>query len=768
MISDEIGEYKDKANTAVVNDAKKTVDDLKTLLDGRKREEIDVDKKRAQFIKGTQLATPDGGVPVIPASPTNANGAAQAKTATMKLGRPIEIIHFGRVHLDVARAFHAKEPTDDMKELEPAALPGRAVYYRAALEREAVLLASLAKSVESALAAKEKSEGNLGKLMKGAADLVGAAGGTADSAASADMKPFLSKIGATWEKLNKADIVYADLRGAGIALHSIRTNLRAYLLEQLGKGDKAPPPAPGLLSNLPFIGELPLPGKLGEVVSTFRKVGGKLHDVNKAMIFGLTVAMQPAIEDACHDVSIQQLMARRSPIYPAWFPTKDNPADTPKEPPLADWKSGDVLQDDLKKIKPLDDINTELHRKEREASSAVNDAAKTPMEVIDFLSKKAKPAPGHAFLDHAFQAATGDKHALGGSEKLGEVAVAAFYGAIGGDSVPSFMQGFVEDFVGYVFAVCVEFLRSTYRVLCSLTPSEVVSTDQMAAAGSTHILTHLVDFATSKLGVDDFLKELHYPIPTEKLPRLPGVTWPKRDLSVAPIADELKKLLLDKASPFLKPVVGFAMSGLAGRLNAQRTWAAGGGMTMEAHLGQLPTELALLFRDLFKPLWDFLNDTLMSLISEYVGKALGPAGSALGLGSDTLGMASGFIEDAQTKATELQSHVKKIEDKAKDFIKKLSSVKVGPGQTDDLDNIEKAANALGDAAGADPFSGKKKRDEEPVEDPMKNPLGAGFPRNRLREGRGVEIADGESTTEQWDLAVLDAGGAATAPAGGAA
>ncbi len=766
MISDVIGGAADKANEMVVDDAKKTVDDLITLLAGPERRPPDIEKEKAQFVQAEDLSTPGGGDPSVPVRPADAGKGEPVKPSAFDLPKSIEFIHFGRVHRDAARTFHAATLTDDTKPLESGALPGRALYYRASLERESVVLAGLARSVSLALAEKEQKEGALGDLMQAAADLLGGAPGTAGSAASADMNPFVEKVQKAWDAINKSDIKYADLHESGIKLHEVRANLIRYLLEQLGKGPEgaAPPENKGILSDLPLLGEVPLPGPVGQIVGMFRKVGGKLHDVQNALIFGLTVAMQPAIDSACHAISIDALREGKSPIYPIWFAPPPSAAES-AEAPFADLGVDDPLAGDLKKIEALNKVNEAVAGAFDSANSAINDATEKPREIIDFLSKPVGPAPGNRWLDMAFQAGTGEKTLLGGSEKLGEIAVTAFFGAVT-DDVPGFMQGFVQDFVGYVFAVCVEFLRSVYRVLTAIGPSQVVSSQELVAAGSAHVLTHLIDFVTAKLGLDEILEQLSIPIPPA--PSIPGINWPTGTLSAAPVAAELKKLLVDEVSPYLAPVVEYAMNGLATRLNAQRVWAGGSAMTMEAHLAQLPTELALMFRNLFKPLWDFITDTCMDVVSDVVAKALGPVAGAVGIAGDALGTASGFIADAQKKAKELEAFAKNVEDKADNLIKQLSSVKVGIGETGDLSDIEKAANDLVGAATSDPFS------EGGAGGGSGGPRGAPvFPSNRKPEGKGVKIEPAELAAVApklvWDKAKpAEAAKAGAAASGGAA
>ncbi len=225
------------------------------------------------------LASPTGGALRVPVSPADATKATGDKSSRADVGNPIEFIHFGRVHRDAARSFESSAMViDDLPLFVPT--PGRAVYFRAAIEREAIVLAALAKSVASALAEKEQKEGSLGDLMKAAADVLGGAPGTAGSAASADMKPFQTKIEAAWSPINVIPVAYADLHQAGIKLHGVRANLGGYLFDQLDKKGSAAKPAAGILSHLPVVGDITIPPPIGDIVGMFRKVGGKLHDLS--------------------------------------------------------------------------------------------------------------------------------------------------------------------------------------------------------------------------------------------------------------------------------------------------------------------------------------------------------------------------------------------------------------------------------------------------------------------------------------------------------
>jgi hypothetical protein len=758
IVGNPIRDARKKVEDAGLNKAEDAINKLSKLLHGRERDPIDVAKLKASFVQGKALATPDGSMLTIPLRPASAS--EQATPGRTNRGKGIELIHFGRVHQDETRAFASTDEVDDMTILSPGPLPARGVYFRAAAEREAVLLAGVARSIAISLAEKENKEGKLGDLMKLANDLVGGPGGTKQSAASADMKPFSEKVQVIWDTINKQEITYSALHKAGRDLHSVRANLTGYMAKEVAKkGGAAAPSTPDkgilgdALTDMPLMGSVPLPGELGQVVGTFRKIGGKLFDVSIKMIWSLNLAMLPAIERAAHRITIETIRGGSLPIYPVWGIQLETEESKKKQlGNLADFgPKKDVLTGDLDKVGG-DEVNKAIKGAFDDANQAINEKAMLPMGLVDFLSREVKKAPGHRFLDEAFQASTGAATLLGGSEKLGEVAQAAFYSALS-DEIPGFMDGFVADFIGYVFAVCVEFLRSTYRVLTSYPPKGVVDADELVAAGSVHLLTHLVDFLTEKIGLDKLLNELTFTVP--KLPKdVPGLNWPDGQvLSAAPIAAELKKLLVDKASPYLEPVVGHAMSGLAARLNATRQWAGGDVMTMEAHLAELPSELALMFRDLFGPLWSFITDTCMEVVSDVIGKALGPAGGALGVVGDALGKASGFIADAKNKATEAQQFAKDVQDKAEKLIKEISSIHVGndPEGAKDIEEVGTAFESLKDKATSDPFSKKKGKgstfdDEVPSRD---------FPANRERKGKAIAIGEAElaKVELQWAKAL---------------
>ena len=87
---------------------------------------------------------------------------------------PVEFIHFGRVHSDVHDVFNHDQELDDTKADALKDLPtgGRGIAFRAALQREAILLDGFIGSVQGVLKECKGSEGAADKLIGAATDLM--------------------------------------------------------------------------------------------------------------------------------------------------------------------------------------------------------------------------------------------------------------------------------------------------------------------------------------------------------------------------------------------------------------------------------------------------------------------------------------------------------------------------------------------------------------------------------------------------------------------
>ncbi len=784
MVSNLIGDLKQEAEDHGVSQAKDALAKGDKILDGGPaRTPADIAAEEAKFTRGDDLSTPDGDAQKTSTSP--AATGQPAKVATLSTSKKIEFIHFGIVHQDLLRNFDHTDSIDDLQTVDMSKITGsRAIMFRAGLEREAVLLGALVTGTQMAFKAAppdvskmhqgdktppDASSGALDKLLSVGSDLVGgASSGAAQTAGGGDLSPFLDKLNAIWSPLNQASIQYDALHDAGIKLHEVRVNLRAYVRGQIKQKESGPDgKKQGLLSDLPVLGSVKIPGALGDIVGFMQKVTSKVTDVKTQMIFQLLIAMGPAIDSACHQASIDAIRNKVSPIYPIWFlpPPADAGIDHSQDK-IADYDPGNVLGGDLGVIPGVGNVNQDVKNAANNYyNNPINQAAKEPMAVIDFLKKDVKPAPGSAYIADVFQVSTAKDATpgpLAGGGAIGKVAFTAFGQALGGaETVPSFLSGFVETMVTEVFQLCAEFLRAVYEKLCSLAPTDVISTDELLKAGREHILLALVDLALQKSGLDALIGKLSLPnIPKPPFPMPPGVTWPNAPISAQPILAELKSVLTDKLGPYMNPVVDYVMAGLAERLNAQRSWATPMAMTMEAHVAQLPGEITTMFIGLFGPLWSFLNDTLMGAVNNAMKKVLGPAGDAVGLAKDGLGKVGGVISDAEKKADQAKSYAKNVEDKVGQFLGLLKNVGIGGDKgLKDVNAVSAAGAAIGNAVGANPFAGGGDDKKGPKVNAATND--SSFqPSGRLSSGTGVTIdqatLDKVLPDLKWDAAGGDA------------
>ncbi|MEM9693913.1 MAG: hypothetical protein AAGA56_15300 [Myxococcota bacterium] len=693
-----------------------------TMLDGVEREPADIARVEAEFVRGTDF-TAEVGEPATVAVAA-ARTADEARTATLDSSPRIEFVHYGRVHLDFLRNFSSDEALDDLEERDLAGLVGsRAVFFRAALQREAVFVSSLVRSVKLALEEKDDKEGELADALTLMGDLAGmGARTTATTATSSDLDPFYGKIkDEVWPLLKKEEVKLGELHRAGRVLHEVRANLRVYLREQLAAPDPSPPaPKPGLLGDLPYVGPVPIPEAIGKAVKYAQVITGKLFDVQVALIYDLTLAMQPVIEDVSSQISLDLIRSKRTPIFQPWLlppserPVEDDTDDAAageEEPPFAalehPLKGKDVFGKDLGKIGEgkVEDLNAWL-----------NKAAEKPLEAIDFLSQKRPVSPGARYIQQLFHGQPVADGAYYGSGHFGRIAVGSLGRAIHdgstGADIPDFMKGVVAKVVENVFAVCAEFVRATYDQVCRMSPEEDISPAQLVVAGRNHLVQSAVDI------VFDLIPQVREWIDDNAVIELPkpprGFHWPGgARLTTDPIFDELTARLQESLARYLDPVADYTMSRMAARFNATRAWA-GASFCMEAHLAHLPMELALTFRGLFEPLWTFVVDTVLGAIKSAVAKALGPAAAAYGVVDDTVDTVLHHVDRARVHAKQAVQYAERVEKEAGEMKEAVGDVK-WPWKKGGRDTWKKAGKETGGlikALGKADFDYKEEPEEE--------------------------------------------------------
>jgi hypothetical protein len=643
-------------------------------LTGGKRRPQDLPKVDGEFQNGRDLSGPPGTTPGINATP--AKGGVK-----VVIDDPVELLSFGFAYRDRRAAFaHASvDDTDPAADLA-GMLGGRGVQYRAALQRETILLGGFVASHMTALTQRDQDEGTLGSVMGVVGNLLGGGGGMSARAEPADLAPLYAQITAVAGAIDTDTITYDVTHKAGIDLHKARAKYAAYVKQQI---DKKPPPAgqAGLLASIPMLSSL-LPPEIGHIFAMVEKMTMKAFDIYLGLYLRLTDATMPILEQACRDIGIDAIDKRRTPIFNVWSPpakAADKPAhliDAPKSPGNTGLGFIDnAVQSVIGGITGVTDT--------------INAGADP---VIDFLSRPAKAAPGGPFLDRVFSqldAGSGYLTTISGAKSLGELAVSAAENEFG-FPLPDFVKGIVTkicDALG-------DFLRGVYGQLVSSDPQEAIREADLVAAGRAHLLSQIIDSLTHGVSLLDKIRNASFNL------NLFGPI--AKTLSGEALYQRAKELLNEKLGPNLDPILELAMRDFAATLEAARKEGQAA-MTMEVYLARLPALYALLFRKTFFPIWDLLVHTVFKPVSDLLdpmtGKVAEAANKAKGI-VDTvrtgLLRAKNLADTALTQGvqgglggTNLGAYKKALESKL-------------PGGGDDGDSGKAAATAF-------PFPSRKTR-----------------------------------------------------------
>ena len=159
------------------------------------------------------------GASIDPESTGEAHGHA-LQDVMVADAKPIEYVHFGRVHSDDGTRFPHAEFADDASVDLPGDGDARAAMFRAGLLRETLLLAGFVGSTSDVMAEYDASQGSLGDVVDAASSLMGGGGaGTAAPDAAGELGRILSDIGAAGGQAAVPDIAYEARphRGGGPA-----------------------------------------------------------------------------------------------------------------------------------------------------------------------------------------------------------------------------------------------------------------------------------------------------------------------------------------------------------------------------------------------------------------------------------------------------------------------------------------------------------------------------------------------------------------------
>ena len=541
----------------------------------------------------------------------------------------IEFIHFGWVHTSHSNFFEHKDlsGTDKNAKDNPKIKEGdrpRAIQFRSALEREALLLWLFMFSTKQVLKLKEDESkmGGLGGAIDFASSMFGGNKPSGGQTQSSELDDHLKKVVTAITPILKDSIVYKDVHKVGVDLNQARYDYRALLDKiiaekpEAGKGGIAG----DLMSQATSLPSTIMGGEgggagggvagtLGSIVSLTQGILFKAQDV-KAKLYAFTARQQEQqIEGASNEMTYQGLNKTMNPFYPIWFASA-----APPPPPPNQWGGPDD---------PLSMSFMGLERKLQQKDNEVrSDIQKKGNELKGFFEKApdGPPPPGTEPLGMVFDDPPkhkGEKSIV--PMKMGSVACQAFCTVL---KLPQL--GFAETAVGAVMGVVLEFTKASYQSLLLRDSAKPITQADLvqSAADDLKIANRLKTIALEKIS---FLKEAkdfdvkkytdHVPL-TNNFSLKPGGLMDKG-------ADMIDQLVEEKVAPLLNPIIEYAMGDLATLLNDVRATGVNDKChTMEWYLGRLPMVQAQLFSNLFFPFWT----AMMKAGADAIG---GPVGSAL-------------------------------------------------------------------------------------------------------------------------------------------
>ena len=596
----------------------------------------------------------------------------------VSLSQRVEFIHFGHVYRDGRERF-AHDVLDDTKAYEKPPVYARAIQYRGALEREAILLAGFLVATKRSLAeqydtsAKSPQDGDkpsgaaaLAGALQGAADLFGGATDTKTVISETELTPFFQELNRIAPTIDQTPIPYDALHQAGLDLHALRVTYYNWVVTSLKRLDSpTPDKGGGLLAALPVLGPV-LSGPLsfmGPLITLAQKWSLLPMDVYHHMTIDYTRVMLKPVINGCRAMSEDALTRNAHPAFPVWNkPPEPEPEPEPEEPPAPKppWEGGNVGEWTTYQA------NHAKKKVEKAVDEKVDQAKAAVASANNWMTRPTWKTPGSAFLDIVFER-NPEQGEAGAEVRTGKPAEHAV--AIINTQLERFGAGFKDlGFFGPILSrmilemctVLADFTRGAYTVLPCLLPDEEVSHDQMLEAGRTHLINQLIYILLDKTSALGWLRQQQTGITLPVLGPL-GVS------AEGLLGRLLEKLhsVIDSQLSVIDGILKIAMFELAEDLGAAKKWA-GGHMTLEVYLATLPVEYAKLVRHLVFPLIDLL---LHVVYDEVIGRAMGllpglgggPQGWANALGGKVRSVGN-WAHDAQQTIRDYDAKVTKIKD----------------------------------------------------------------------------------------------------------
>lgn len=652
----------------------------------------------AKYIRGIDLEKPDPGVG--DATTPNLDNVRDKPEQT-------EFIHFGFVHTSYTNVFPhpSYKDSEEIKDLGEKAKP-RAIQFRSALEREAILLAGFMQSTQTVLQEREDEKGALGGSLNTLGSMVGMGCGGSGVSGPSDVNSFIQKVKSAAGALNSTPIEYKTIHKTGMDFHQARSDYRAFLKKVADEKPQADPVG-GLMGKLPGIGSIG--GPVGEILAVAQGIAFKPMDIRVKFFVKVAAQQEKQVEIACNAMTLSALTPAYTPFLPVWF-AKDR----------AKWEAPDSP------LKKADDDNL-LAPVINPVAGAFEDARKGAASgvnaVKDFFENPQTDAPGEPFLSQAFHTAPRSGQL---SEpfplELGALARVAFEEALG-----TVIPGFLESIVDVIVGIMLDMTHGALQATLHRDPSKPILGDDLFNSARHRMLQRLIDLALDKVSFLKAAKDF-------KLAGPMGVSVKPGDLADKGAA-KLEDLVNEKIGNYLNAPLKIAMGKFADQLELARQQGLKEKChTMECYLGRLPWMQASLFCNIFFPFWDALMDILGDVMGDVLGgplKAISKAANA----------AKGIADSARDALAQAEAVKKKLEADKDELAKGISAQDVIEGKTGVGQGYGKAMDSKADAI-TGPNIPQGKFD---------------FPLQRRKvDGEGKKIEDPEFSevkpNEQWDKA----------------
>ncbi|MFN0058635.1 MAG: hypothetical protein ACKVX7_09290 [Planctomycetota bacterium] len=575
--------------------------------------------------------------------PPQQGGAAAPQLDNAHDQTPIDFIHFGRMHADDGAGFAGAE-IDDLQAEATLGIDAlsRSAMYRAALQRESLLLYEFIGSLQTILKQYKDSQGPLGGLAGAAMDFLSsdAPGDAPPDPAELDLhREDVGKAGAF---TNKAEASFVELHTTGRDLHLYRADYRQFTsncyqhyVEK--KGDGGGPG--GALGNL-----MPDMGFVSDKIKLVSGILFKAFDIYLAMYLAAQKEYEATIEDASYQLSLSAIKGNWRPVYPTWYPQP--PAPTQQASTKAKSKPNNAVE------KTVADAND----KADEVAKSVND---TVADVRDFLGfEKAPPAAnGLAPLDQIFARLLPPSPKELARPSVEGIFIAAFKKVL---DVP--VPEIVITVIREITTANIELLRRVYKAVLYGRGSVTIDAATMARAGSDALVAKMFELAARLIPGLGFLGD-----GKSQLVSLPGMG----QLTGKEAENFLSRYVKDALGGPLGKIAELSSAALAPILEEARKQGGANGSTMEPLLGHLPLVLTLQFRNTFFPLIDLVLSLAFGKTASPLNSALNPVKGFLG---DLHGGAKGVYKDADQTYDDAMAKKKDVENHIDHAAKQLSQV----------------------------------------------------------------------------------------------